>query len=354
MVVGAMRHDEEKAKPEGDSGQVGIEEGPSESLHTSCLVIEGKDYHADSCIGRVARTAVDRVEICTSPEEAVEDRRDDFELMLVNYNALSSRQLDRIFETYHHQIANNRLLLYGTEFDRDELARFLETFGLTNLLARNGQVDSDELLTTLQKILRSDIFGIEKYFPWGAQTESRVLASSVEIDDVVATSREFVDAMGVSRRVRQTFSLVVEELTSNALYDAPVDEEGEFRFADLDRSEQVELNDDEHVEVTLCNDGERIGVSVSDPFGSLTPGLVIEYLARCFRRNHDQIDRTAGGAGLGLYQSFEGLSHMAVNLEPGECTELIGILHVGDPHRSIDGEHKSLNVFVGDGSCDAS
>ncbi|MFB6350916.1 MAG: hypothetical protein ABEN55_08190 [Bradymonadaceae bacterium] len=345
-----MRNNEKNALKDGSSAPNDPDNDEvDEPLHTSCLVVEGQEYRADSCIGRVTRTAVDRVRVCTSLEEAIGCESDQFEFMMVNYNAWSNRELEQLFESHHEQISNNRLLLYGRGFERDDLARFLDQFGLTNLLARNGQVDSDELLTTLQKILRSDIFGLEKYFPWGAQTESLTVASSGEIEDVVGMSREFVGSMGVSRRVRQTFSLVAEELTSNALYDAPVDDAGEFRFADLDRSEQVELDDDEQVEVTFCNDGERIGVSVSDPFGSLTPRLVIEYLARCFRRNHDQIDRSAGGAGLGLYQSFEGLSHMAVNLEPGERTELIGILHVEDPHRSIDGEQKSLNVFVGDG-----
>lgn len=313
---------------------------------SSCLLLENKDYRADGDVARILHTAVDEVEVVRSAADALDRDPQSFDLLLVNYDALSPRELRNVFETFDQKIRNNRLLVLGTEFKRETLATLLDEFRLQNLLA-GDDIRDDELLTTVQKLLRSDIFGLDKYFQWGVESESMVVTTSREVDAVVEAAEEFVRSIGVSRRLVQNFSLVTEELTTNALYDAPVDEHGDFRYAHLDRGNDVELAEDEQIAIEFCSDGQRVGLSVCDPFGSLTADLTLDYLANCFRRDDGQINWETGGAGLGLYQSFEGLSHLAVNLDPEHRTEMIGLLNVEGSYRSFDHETKSLNVFVG-------
>ncbi|RYG65777.1 hypothetical protein EON77_18135 [bacterium] len=98
--------------------------------------------------------------------------------------------------------------------------------------------------------------------------------------------------------------------------------------------------------MTLCCDGRRLGVAVRDPFGSLRADTVLDYLTRCFRRGPDQIDAKEGGAGLGLYFTFEALSHFVINVSPGRATEMIGLLDVSGTFKDFARRGKSFNMFV--------
>ena len=139
---------------------------------------------------------------------------------------------------------------------------------------------------------------------------------------------------------------MVDEFTSNALYNAPLDASGCRRFAHLPRTQEVVLDEDEAVEVSFVSDGSRIGISVADPFGSLQVETVQAYLSRCLRRGDDQINNKDGGAGLGLYCSLESLSHLIINIKKNYRTELIGLLDVSGTHRDFASRGKSFSIFM--------
>ena len=108
--------------------------------------------------------------------------------------------------------------------------------------------------------------------------------------------------MGVRRKYREQIDQCIDEMLMNALYDAPVDDAGKPLFADVPVQERVLAARREKALVQYGCDGDRFAVSVRDAFGTL-------------RKEHDpaatstsactspdqQIDRKAGGAGLGLY-----------------------------------------------------
>ena len=88
----------------------------------------------------------------------------------------------------------------------------------------------------------------------------------------------------------------------NALYDAPVDADGKPLFADVPVRERVLMRADEKALVQYGCDGERFAVSVRDAFGTLRKETILQYLDKCLHADPlEQIDRKAGGAGLGLY-----------------------------------------------------
>src|SRR5262249_27584654 len=111
------------------------------------------------------------------------------------------------------------------------------------------------------------------------------------------------------------------------------------------RTEPVQLAPGEEIVVKLCSDGRRLGISVADPFGSLSTEVIRGYLARCFRRGADMVELKPGGAGLGLFYVFEALSHFVVNLAPGVKPELVGLFDVGGSYRAHMSRSKSFNLF---------
>lgn len=87
-------------------------------------------------------------------------------------------------------------------------------------------------------------------------------------------------------------------------------------------------------------------ISITDPFGGLTSEQFRRYIGKGLRRGADQIDDKAGGAGLGLYFLFERLNSLVLNVAPGRCTELIGLIDITGSFRAAVAAPKSLNVFV--------
>lgn len=204
----------------------------------------------------------------------------------------------------------------------------------------------NDLHVTLCKLSSGDIFGIEKYFAWGAREQAMTLRGSDERDGLYDALDDFTARLCVHGRLRALALTVLDEFVSNALYNAPVDASGAQRFRDLHRATPVSLSDDEHIGVRFCADGRRLGLSVVDPFGSLKMESLRGTLVRGLRRGAQRWDRATGGAGLGFYCAFESLSHLVVNVAPGRRTELIGILALRDTYREFLVSGKSLNMFT--------
>jgi hypothetical protein len=272
----------------------------------------------------------------------------EFALVAVNYDGLTSEEREALIAHFSGPSRSTRLLLLSEGQCRTDFALLFGSHAMTNLLAKSDEVDPQELIVTVEKILRGDIFGIEKYFVWGIQPVRMRLTRSTQKAECLRTAQEYVATIGISGRLASLFYSVVDELFTNAIFNAPVDAEGGHRFAHLPRSSEVVLEDEEEVQMTFCFDGDKLGISVIDRFGSLTEDVILDYLAKCFRKQDDQVDAKSGGAGLGLYHIFDSLSGFIINIRPGKQTEMMGFIDVTNTYREFATKGKSFNIFVCD------
>lgn len=181
--------------------------------------------------------------------------------------------------------------------------------------------------------------------PLRAEQHVAVTGSAAKSAALEAT-RAFVTRLDIAERLVANACHVVEELVTNAVFNAPVDDgTGEHLFARRKRSEAVVLPAAKPVQLSLRTDGARLAITVVDPWGTLPPGGVHAYLAKGFRRGPDQVDKKEGGAGLGLYQVFDASSHLVVALEARKRTELTALIDAGGTYREFASEAKSLDVF---------
>ncbi|MGQ0505103.1 MAG: hypothetical protein ACT4TC_07250 [Myxococcaceae bacterium] len=269
-----------------------------------------------------------------------------YDLLLVDYDRLNAEDRARLVKAYLRPDRPTRLLvLSGGECRRD----FVHLFGsrtLTNLLGKEDILSPEDIIVTVQKLLRGDIFGIEKYFTWGVEPVRMVLRRATEKERVISVMQDYANSLGVHPRLVNLYCVVADELLTNAVYNAPVDANGVPRYAELSRDVEVVLKPEEYVEVVLCSDGHRLGIATIDPFGSLRRERLLTYLSKCFQKGPDQVDQKKGGAGLGFYSVFESLSHFVVNIQPGTRTEMIGLIDVRGTYRDFANRNKSFNVFI--------
>jgi hypothetical protein len=273
----------------------------------------------------------------------------EYSLIIVDFDTFSEEDRSALLARFadRERPAQTRLLLLSDGQSRAALVRLFGGHCVTNLVAKNGDdVDTAELVVTVRKILNRDIFGIEKYFIWGVAPVSLRVRGSADKERIVAAASDYAQNLGINRRLIDHYCSVADEFVTNAVYNGPVDALGKPRHAHVARNQSVTLQEGEEVIVTFCSDGRRLGISTSDPFGSLGVHTLLDYLAKCMRMGEDQVDTKAGGAGLGFYTIFESLSHFIVNMAPGRCTEMVGIIDASGTFKDFSARRKSFNVFT--------
>src|SRR5262249_19185723 len=83
------------------------------------------------------------------------------------------------------------------------------------------------------RALPGDIFGIEKVIPWGIQIHHCLVGDYTEKSNCIAQVSQLAEQLGVRRKYRESIEQCLDEMLMNALYDAPVDEEGRQIFAEI-------------------------------------------------------------------------------------------------------------------------
>lgn len=272
---------------------------------------------------------------------------DAVDLVIASYNGLHGRDRRALLDSVQLDGSQRpRLLLTCFEpRNWEPLFQELEANEISNLLCLDLTASETELRVTAQKLLDDDIFGLAKYIADGARTETLRVRSSNDVTAAVDAAGSFAAGCKIHPRLIENVATAIDELITNALYNAPVDAHGAPRFAHLPRTSAVELEPHEEVVIELrCNDA-LFGLSVTDPFGALTRAQTLDYLARCLRRQRSEPLSGKGGAGIGLYITFDALNHLVLNICRGRRTEVLGLIDVRGTYRDFVERGKSFNIF---------
>lgn len=182
--------------------------------------------------------------------------------------------------------------------------------------------DSRQLSAMATRVLSGDIFGADKLILWGTQIHSCLVGDYQEKSLCISQISEFAELMGVRRKYRESIEQCIDEMLMNALYDAPVDDQGKQIFSEIPTKTRISLRVEQKVVVQYACDGRQFVVAVRDAFGTLERSTVLRYLHKCLH-SEQQIDRKAGGAGLGLYLMTNASSTVYFNVLPGIATEAV-------------------------------
>jgi anti-sigma regulatory factor (Ser/Thr protein kinase) len=194
---------------------------------------------------------------------------------------------------------------------------------VVSLFSYDAQFDDDEFVATATKALRGEIFGLQKYFPWGVTSFSMVVKNHDEKHKAIEILMQYANLAGVRGGVRDRIQLVCDELMMNALYHAPTDKEGKELYAGKSLKELAQLDHVSPIEVRYACSGRYFGVSVRDGGGSLSRDRALEYMRKA--QATAAIETKTSGAGLGLVSVLKSVSKLVFNLEPGSSTEVVAL-----------------------------
>ena len=226
----------------------------------------------------------------------------------------------------------------GTEPADPAMVERLLATGWWHVIAHPMPILAEELLATVQKLRRHELFGLEKYVAWGAETRSYTLADADERDDAVGTVTRDVLGVGLPERIASLVSVITDELIANALYRAPLDERGRRYRAGEARLRSRPLRGRDVVTVRWATDARYLAIEVRDRWGTLDPRGVASRLAT---------GKTSapGDAGMGLALAYACCNQFVIDLEPDVMTEVIALLDVR--HRPTElGRAASFHTFL--------
>ncbi|HET7500189.1 MAG TPA: hypothetical protein VFK02_04275 [Kofleriaceae bacterium] len=259
-------------------------------------------------------------------------------LVVADGSAMASPSVEEFLAAARARGAEACMTLVGPS-QLEHMPRILGLGAVTNLLVHPMPVLGEELTITAQKLLRDDLFGLEKYLLWGTELCTTTLTRSSQRPQVVGELAEQIKSRGQSARVASAAMLAADELISNAVHNAPVDEAGGHYRADVPRDTDLPLDGRHEIVLRWGCDGRYVALEVSDRFGSLGRDRVLQALAQ------SDVKDQGSGAGMGIALTYRSCDHLVFNLAPGRRTEVIALLDVRQPVIER-GPASSFNVFV--------
>jgi hypothetical protein len=205
----------------------------------------------------------------------------------------------------------------------------------------------NELRVTVQKVLRGDVFGIDKYLAPATPIHDHVVKGSADREAYNTMVMTFAEENRLGQYMAKLVFGITEELLMNAIYDAPV-AGGRHHYGELPRTTTVELRPNEWSRLTYGCDGGVFGISVTDPFGALTRQKLFQYLKKVLRRTDSTnlIDTKKGGAGLGLFKILYSSHALICNVLPGEKTEVMALIDIQHQVRDFSKMARSVHYFA--------
>lgn len=229
------------------------------------------------------------------------------------------------------------------DFQQYEKAQFSNNF-ITR--AEDDRIfNIKSLLSSLNKALNPDFFGIEKYLNYGCDVKELSTTKSSQRSEMCDSVLSSFKVLGVRSSILDRCRVSIEEMLMNAIYDAPVDSTGNPLYNHLPRSTAVNLNETQRVSMRFGCDGIFAAISVRDPFGSLKKETLFKYLKNNYSGSHDPHEgERKGGAGRGLHQIIESADLTVFNVQTGKATEVICLWNIDNAIAKKE-THSSFHYF---------
>lgn len=189
--------------------------------------------------------------------------------------------------------------------------------GFRHFVNRNRSDLPQELLASCLMIAKPTIF-VQNPIPFFlagfsnlqilTDTERNLTLSFRKSSDKAIILSQFEAFLAKNPKTKSLSDLCIQsadELITNALFNAPVDADGERMYLNADRQMPVEYPPDKKATFFACYSDDRITIGCEDTYGSMTVTEMYQYLRTKFSSDLSVPRDSSGGAGLGLKMIME-------------------------------------------------
>lgn len=182
-----------------------------------------------------------------------------------------------------------------------------------------------QFFTAVTNLVERRPWEIAHYVEAGTAIHEFVLSSSAQKEELIAVIEGAIRGDSPDfALLRQRGALLADEMLENAMYGAPRGEDGTKLYR---KGEERAIQPRERIRFRFAFDGATLAMEVADGWGSLSPDLVLDYLAN--NRDGGELPGEAGGRGLFIIWRFFDQFH--VSIRPGRQTVVGGQVRVSSP-----------------------
>jgi len=190
--------------------------------------------------------------------------------------------------------------------------------------------------------LQERAFGLKGLLGPQAQVQTVRLARSIQKIEAVEAVRGYVVAAGFNNRMASSIANAVDEILMNAIFDAPVDAVGKQEKAAVPRTEDFVLDGRSLVELEIGFDGQTVGISAVDHFGSIDKSKILRHMSKVYSVENYKVKSSSAGAGIGLSSVFQGGASFFYVCEAGVRTEAMIFFSLSESYREFREQFRFL------------
>jgi hypothetical protein len=210
------------------------------------------------------------------------------------------------------------------------------------------EVDADGIWSTLDHLSSGRFLTLDHLLGPSAQIVSAYETSSAAKDRHTERMTEFFAPLELPEFLQIAMDVALDELFTNAVYNAPIDATGTRPNAAASRTLQV--TSERPFVIRFGVDDDFVAVAVRDLYGSLPLPRIIERLRRCYSVGGATIENKEGGAGLGVFMLLQSATRLVINLKVGQFTEFIFMRRRHERRRSFMLSAPTLSLCAVEGA----
>ena len=261
-------------------------------------------------------------------------------LLCVDLRAPSAPKLKELEKVF----PDVRLIAIVGVQDFGQMVECLRTARCGSVITYDDKFEPEDFIITVTKLLHGQVFGLQKYFPWGVTLYNMEISGYEEKVKAIDVLNAYAELAGARGPVRDRMALVAEELIINAMYHAPVDDKGKPLYRHMARKDLAKLTFDKKVKLACASNGQHFAVAVRDAYGTLDKDVVVKFLSKGTSKSLEPEQRESG-AGLGLVTALKNANKLVFNLAPGSGSEVIALFDLDLLAQGRNGV-RSVHIFT--------
>lgn len=290
-------------------------------------------------LSKAAEILIHNIEKALEPRKNfsffTEGESSSFDIVLIQYNYYQDNKDKLDLEG----LKNKKTAVLANFTDNsllDEILNELTPYHLIGLSDFNAISDIRDFLLSfsIKKIWTPEILIQSPY-----KTHTLQVVNSLDYQSKIQEMFSILDFSNCFDGFSAYLTQVTNELLTNALYNAPVNQEGLFIYKNKSRSEKISMLPGKEIEFKVLENDQKIVLSVKDLYGSLIKESID------FHLNNNMVMKKEGGAGVGLYTAFRYANKLIFNVRKQESTEVIIILNKLKRNKQYSLIDKSFHFF---------
>lgn len=159
---------------------------------------------------------------------------------------------------------------------------------------------------------------------------------------VLESLQQFIGRNKSMNRLSDNILIIVDELFSNALFNAPVDENGYRIFKHEDRNANVQYPDQKTAKIFAVHTTDNLFLGAVDPWGSVDRDGICQSLYEAYTKG--RITQDSKGAGLGLRMMLDRSRSLYLVSEKGARTLACCHMRLNISLKKIESVPKQLHI----------